>query len=332
MKATAVITTTKKTILSLKKIAGSREFIVICILLVCSLVVSFFTEYFLTSTNILSMLMGLTVEGLISVGMAILLVSGGIDLSAGATMAFTGVCTGLILKAGIPVPLAILFGILIAISIGVVNGTLVAKLNLNPFITTLGMMSAVKGLMLIFSRGMAILNMPPEFKNIGQGGVGPVQYPIFVMALFVIVADLLLRNSRFLRQSYYIGSNEKAAKLNGINVEKVKIVNYVICSFCAGVAGILITARFGSASVTLGENTALNVITACIIGGASLNGGKGSVLGAFLGALFMQMLSTSLNLLNVNIYWQNFVTGVILIFAIFIDSINEIRKNQRINL
>ena len=129
-----------------------------------------------------------------------------------------------------------------------------------------------------------------------------------------------------MRQSYYVGINEHSAKLNGINVARVKILNYSITAFFAGLAGILITARFGSASVTLGENTALNVITAAIIGGASLNGGEGSVLGAFLGAMFMQILATSLNLLDVNIYWQNFLTGIILILAILVDSINERRK------
>jgi ribose transport system permease protein len=310
----------------LKKLTSYREFILIIVLVICSIGVSIFTPYFFTRINILSMLMGLTVEGLIAIGMVMVLVSGGMDLSVGATMAFTGVAAGLLLKNGVPVVPAVILALLVALAIGMVNGLLISKVKLNPFIITLGMMSAVKGLMLVLAKGRAILDMPPAFKIIGQGSLGKIQYPIIIMIILVIIGDLLLRNSRYMRQSYYVGSNENSAKLNGINVSKVKIVNYCICSFFAGIAGIMIAARFGSASVTLGDNTALNVITACIIGGASLNGGGGTVLGAFLGAVFMQMLSTSLNLLNVNIYWQNFIVGAILIFAIFIGSVNENKK------
>lgn len=315
-----------KVMAGIKKVTAYREFILIFVIIVFSIIVSFFTPYFFTIANITAMLMGLTVEGLVVIGMVILLISGGLDLSVGSIMAFTGVATGMIIKAGVPIVVSIGLGLILAVLIGAISGTLIAKAGINPFITTLGMMMAVKGLMLIVSRGKAILNMPDEFKNIGQGSIGIIQYPIIILILFVILMDLLLRNTRFMRQSYYVGINENSAKLNGINVSRVKIFNYSLAAFFAGLAGILITARFGSASVTLGENTALNVITAAIIGGASLNGGEGSVLGAFLGVMFMQILSTSLNLLDVNIYWQNFVTGIILILAILVDSINEKRK------
>jgi ribose transport system permease protein len=247
-------------------------------------------------------------------------------------MAFTGVAVGLMLHRGVPIVAALLGGLLLSAAIGLINGILISKVNLNPFIATLGMMSVIKGAMLIMSGGMAVPNMPPEFTVIGQGDFSGIQYPILITIIIVIVGDIALRNMRFFRQSYYVGSNEKSAKLNGIKIDRVKIVNYMICGLCAGVAGIMVTARFGAASVTLGDNTALNVITACIIGGASLNGGQGTIFGAFLGALFMQMLSTALNLIGVNIYWQNLITGAILILAILIDSLNEMRvsKNRSI--
>lgn len=315
-----------KSLRLLKKVTSYREFILIFVIIVFSITVSFFTPYFFTSTNLTAMLMGLTVEGLVVIGMVVLLIAGGLDLSVGAVMAFTGVVTGMFVTSGIPVFIGVLLGLIVAVLIGIINGLLIAKAGVNPFITTLGMMMTVKGLMLIISKGKAVLNMPEAFKELGQGSLFGIQYPIFILIFFVIVMDLLLRNSRFMRQSYYVGINEYSAKLNGINVTRVKILNYSLTAFFAGIAGILITARFGSASVTLGENTALNVITAAIIGGASLNGGEGSVLGAFLGATFMQILSTSLNLLDVNIYWQTFLTGIILIFAILVDSINERRK------
>ncbi len=310
----------------LKKITSHREFALILLLVVFSGGVSLFTPYFFTSTNIEGMLMGLSVEGLICIGMVVLLISGGLDLSVGATMAFTGVVTGIFVTSGVPVVLGVILGMLVAVSIGAINGLLISKAGINPFITTLGMMMTVRGFMLILSQGKAILNMPEAFTQIGQGKLFGLQYPIYVLIIAVIVMDILLRKSRFMRQSFFVGINENSAQLNGINVAKVKISNYILTAFFAGLAGIMITARFGSASVTLGENTALNVITAAIIGGASLNGGEGSVLGAFLGAAFMQMLATSLNLLGVNIYWQTFLTGLILIFAILLDSVNEKRK------
>ena len=136
-----------------------------------------------------------------------------------------------------------------------------------------------------------------------------------------------MRNSKFFRQNYYVGGNEKAARLSGMNVDRVKIVNFCIVALLAGLAGLMITARLGGASVTVGNGIELRVITAAIIGGASLNGGEGSVLGAFLGALFMGVLANSLNLLGVDVYWQNLVTGLILIVAVVIDVLNERRKS-----
>lgn len=316
----------EKSIELFKKITSYREFILIVVIAVLSLVVSLFTPVFFTAANLTSILMGLTVEGFIVIGMMILIVSGGLDLSVGATMAFTGVITGMLVTSNVPIGLGVIIGLSVSVVIGLINGFLVAKVKINPFITTLGMMMVVKGLMLIISSGKAILNMPDAFKQIGQGGFGRIQYPIIFLIICVVLMDFLLRNSRVLRQSYYVGINENSARLNGINVEFVKIFNYALVALFSGIAGIFITARFGSASVTLGENTALNVITAAIIGGASLNGGEGSIFGAFLGVLFMRVLATSLNLLDVNIYWQNFITGMILIMAIVLDSVNERRK------
>lgn len=317
----------------IKRLFSNREPILVVVIIVLSLLITMFSPYFLTSANILSMFTALTVEGVIAIGMVLLLIIGGLDLSVGAVMAFTGVVTALMINAGIPVVLAILLGLLSAMLVGVVNGVLIAKLRLNAFITTLGMMMVVKGLMLVFSNGKAVLNMPDSFKMIGQSKLLGIQLPIYIMLVLVVAMDILVRNSRYMRQSYYVGNNELSSKLNGINVDMVKIVSYSLSALFAGIAGVLITARFGNASVTLGDNTAMNVITAAIIGGASLNGGQGTILGAFLGATFMQLISTSLNMLNVNMYWQNFATGAILILAILIDAVNEIRRsgNKSIN-
>ncbi|MEI8199622.1 MAG: ABC transporter permease [Eubacteriales bacterium] len=310
----------------MKVALAQRELILTLVILVLTGVISLFSKYFLTSANILSMFTALTVEGIIVIGMTLLLIIGGLDLSVGAVMAFTGVLTAMMIKSGIPIALSIILALLAALVIGAVNGLLIAKAKLNSFITTLGMMMAVKGLMLVLSNGKAVPNMPAGFKMIGQSRILGLQLPIVIMIILVVGMDLFVRNSRIMRRNYYVGNNELSAKLNGINVNAVKIATYCLSAFFAGIAGVLITARFGSASVTLGDNTAMNVITAAIIGGASLNGGQGTILGAFLGATFMQLISTSLNMLGVNMYWQNFATGAILIIAILIDAINESRK------
>lgn len=310
----------------IKKLFSSREVILILVLILCSVGVSIVEPIFMTSTNILSIIMSVSVQGIIAIGMVMLLACGEMDLSVGYTMAFVGVIIGIVMKSGVPVILAIIIGLAVSVGIGLFNGFLVAKVGLNSFITTLGMMSALQGLMLVASNGTSVTGLPESFKVLGQGKILGIQYPIIILIALVVIGDILFRNFRYFRQIYYIGSNIKAAKLNGIKVDRVKIVCFVITSVCAGIAGILITARFGSSSVTIGADTAMDVITACILGGASLKGGKGSVWGAVLGATFLNMLSTALNLLGINIYWQNFATGAILIIAILIDCLGEKRK------
>lgn len=303
-----------------------REFALFAVLALASIIMSLINPVFYNRANIEAMLLALSVDAIISIGMVVLIISGGLDLSVGSTLGFTGVVAGLFLTAGFPVWLAIILALVSASIVGLANGLLVAKLDINPFITTLGMMGIVRGMLLVLARGKAVLNLPPGFTVIGQGRRFGIQYPIYVMLVMVILGEIFVRNMRFFRQSYYIGGNEKSARLSGINVDFVKIFNYILVSALAGVAGLLITARFGSASLTVGGGLELRVITATIIGGASLNGGEGSVLGAFLGAAFMALLANALNLLGVDVYWQNLVTGLILIIAVVIDVQSEKRK------
>jgi ribose transport system permease protein len=306
-----------------------RESVLILVILIFGLCMKFASPVFLSWRNIEAILLALSVEATIAIGMVILLISGGLDLSVGSTLAFAGVVTGLCLNAGVPVVLSIMLGLMAAAAVGMVNGLLVSKMKINPFITTLGMMISIRGLLLVIAKGRAVLNLPESFTVVGQGQLFNVQYPIYIMAALVVIGDILMRNSRFMRQNYYIGGNEKAARLSGINVDLVKIFDYIMVAVLAGIAGLLITARFGSSSVTVGSGLELRVITAAIIGGASLSGGEGSVLGAFLGALFMGVLANSLNLLGVDVYWQGLITGLILIVAVVFDVINERRKERQ---
>lgn len=313
---------------SLRSIIVFREFAMLLVLVVFVIVMSILSPIFVTRGNVEAILLGLSVEGIIAIGMVIVLISGGFDLSVGSTLAFAGVVTGLALTAGIAAPVSILFGLLASLGVGLVNGLLIAKMKINPFIATLGMLITIRGLLLVLASGRAVLNLPDSFTVIGQGRLFGLQYPIYVMLVLVILGDLLLRHSRFLRQNYYLGGNRRAAWLSGINVDLVIIVDYGIAALLAGIAGLLITARLGSSSLTVGTGTELRVITAAILGGASLSGGEGSVLGAFLGALFMGVLANALNLLGVDVYWQNLITGLILIVAVVVDVVNERRKSR----
>lgn len=309
-----------------RRITAFRESVLLLIIFIFAVIMSFASPVFLNRLNLEAILLALSVEATISIGMVILLISGGLDLSVGSTLAFAGVVTGLALTGGVPAVPAILIGLLASLGVGLVNGLLIAKLKINPFITTLGTLITVRGLLLILAKGRAVLNLPKSFTVIGQGRLFGIQYPIYVLIFLVVIGDLLMRNSRFFRQSYYIGGNEQAARLSGINVDFIQVFNYCLVAVLAGAAGLMITARFGSSSLTVGSGIELRVITACIVGGASLSGGDGSVFGAFLGALFMGMLANALNLLGVDVYYQNFVTGLILILAVVFDVLNERRK------
>jgi ribose transport system permease protein len=323
-----VNTTTGPTRTSIwRTLSSFRESILLIVIVLSALAMSLVSPVFLSRLNIEAILMALSVEATIAVGMVVLLISGGLDLSVGSTMAFTGVVTGLAITSwGLPVWVGIAVGLFAALAVGLTNGLLVARLRINPFITTLGMMITVRGLLLVIAGGSAVLNLPESFTVVGQGKLFGIQYPIYFMLVLVIAGDILLRNSRFFRQSYYIGGNERAARQSGIFVDRVQIFFYCLVAVLAGFAGLLIAARFGTSSVTVGNGVELRVITACIIGGASLKGGEGSVLGAFLGALFMAMLANALNLLGVDVYWQNLVTGIVLILAVVFDVLSERRR------
>ena len=236
----------------IKAISSFRESILIIVIILVCILLSIVTENFFSPENLTSIFMGLAVNGIIAIGMVILLVSGGLDLSVGSIMAFSGVVTGLFLKAGVPIVLSIILGLLASVAIGFINGFLIAKIKINPFITTLGMMMALNGLVLVISHGKSIQNLPEGFNVIGQGMLFKIQYPIYVLIILTIIGDFILRNTRFMRRNYYIGENENAARLSGINVTFMKIFNYCLIALLSGIAGILLAARFGGASLNVG--------------------------------------------------------------------------------
>lgn len=315
----------------LKRIIGQREFSIFVIVVAIFIIMSFTSPYFLTKTNIHSLVLALSVTAILAVGMTNLLISGGFDLSVGSVVGFTGIVAALLVKkAGMPLVLAVIITLVLGALIGLFNGFMVSKVGINPFIVTLAGLSLFRGLTYIVNRGQQVAQLGDAFNSIGQAVFLDVQLPIYYALLFVIIGDVLLRKNKFLRQNYFIGGNEKASRLLGIHVDKVKIINYMLMSTIAAFAGIVMTSRMGAAMVYAGTGLELRVITAVIIGGASLSGGEGSAMGAFLGSLIMVLTINILSLLNVSIYWQTFVIGGILLLAVTLDTLNVKRRERSI--
>jgi ribose transport system permease protein len=307
----------------LRRLTRQREFVIFLIVAAVFVFMIFASPVFLTQGNILSILLSLSIESMMAVGMVVLMVGGGFDMSVGSVLGLTGIILGKMLTNGIPPVAAVILALVVGVAIGLWNGVLVAKVKINPFVTTLASLSIFRGLSYVFTSGRNISGLPDSFQAIGQVQYFGVQLPIFYAVVLLIVGEIVLRNSRFFRQYYYIGGNERAARLSGINVDKMTILAYVLTGALAAWAGVVFTARMGSASCQAGTGWELRVITAVILGGASLKGGAGTVLGSFLGVLLMALLSNALVLLGVDIYWQQFVVGLVLISTVVIDTLGR---------
>lgn len=289
---------------------------------------------FLSPGNIKAMLVGISTEAILVVGMAVVIVGGGFDISVGSVLAFAGLVTVQVLKAGAPLWLGILAGLGSGALCGLANGLLIARLGMSPLIATLGMMMAVRGLVMVHVHafGAASSNdLPAGFLNLGQARVLDTQgfWIILITFAFVLIGDVMLRNLRWLRQIYYIGGNERAAALSGINVPRVRAVSYVLCGFSAAVAGILNSARFGTATYEAGMGVEMYVIAECVIGGASLVGGQGTILGAFLGVVLVNCIKVGLTQIGVPPDWQYVIVGAGLVALVSVDLLIARRRQGR---
>jgi ribose transport system permease protein len=298
-----------------------RETGLILVILALFIVMSFASPYFLTWENMRAMTMAFAVEGIVVVGMTILLISGGIDLSVGSVVALAMVIAGFLFLQGMDPWTASGIAILASAGVGALMGLCVTKIGLHHFIVSLAFMVIARGVCLLFTQGrpLGLYTLPPEFKFIGQGSIGPVPFVIVLFVVFVLISDFLLRRSTAFRKVFYTGSNERAAAYSGIRTKRVIFFTTVLCSTLCGVAGIIYMARFGSAQPTFGIGMELNVIAAAVIGGASLSGGQGTILGAILGAVLLSVVSSALALLNVSVYWQDIIRGAILLAAVSFD-------------
>jgi ribose transport system permease protein len=299
----------------------ARETGLVLIILVIFGVMSVASEHFLTTQNMLSMVKSFSVEAIVVIGMTILLISGGIDLSVGSVTALAMVIAGTLFLAGMDPWLASLAAIAACAGIGAAMGLLVTKIGLHHFIVSLAVMVIARGLCMLGTGGrpLGLYSLPLEFKWIGTGTIGPIPVVIVLFLIFVLIFDFLLRRTTAFRKVYYTGSNAKAAAYSGVSTQKVIFFTTMLTSALCGVAGVIYMARFGSAQPTFGIGMELNVIAAAVIGGASLSGGSGSILGAILGTILLAVVSSSLTLLDVSVYWQDIIRGSILLTAVIID-------------
>ena len=282
-----------------------------------------YPESFLRKENIAAVLLDTAQGGILTTGMMILLISGVFDLSIGSILAFSGIVAGVLVKDVGTAPLiAFIAGIAVGAAVGMINGLIITKLQINPLITTLAMAGILRGVtQLVASAGVA--NLPQNFRAFGQTVFLGLQSPFWVMAIVVLVAWLVMTQSNFFRQFYYIGSNPQAADLVGIKVHRMMIFGFILMGALSGLAGTLLASRLSNAVVLAGVNSELRTITAAILGGASLFGGVGTIPGAFLGVLFMSLVLNGLIIARVPVFWQSIVVGVVLLVAIGVDQLAQ---------
>jgi ribose transport system permease protein len=322
--------TKNKTLLFYKKLSNIRETTVLISILIVSVLLTISSPHFLTKDNLISTGISLSSDVIIVIGMTIVLISGGLDLSVGSIMSLSGITCGMLYLHGVNIWLACVLSIIVGILFGFINGYFIGKIGLNPFITTLAIAGMSRGLSYILTEGspISLYGLPSSFINISQSKIGAIPIIIIFITVLTIICDILLRKSDFFRKVFYLGSNEKAAFLSGINIKKTKIFVYILCAVFAAFAGILSTARFTVVTPSAGIGAEMRSISAAVIGGASLSGGEGTIIGAVFGVILLNIINNGLILLNVPVYWQDFVNGAILLLAVTIDFVNQRKRKE----
>jgi ribose transport system permease protein len=307
----------------LARILRVREFALILMIIVVGLALQLITGRFFTGPNLTATSLGFATSAIMVFGMTAALVSGGFDLSVGSVFAMGGVTAAVAMRAGLPIPVGIAVGLGSGLLAGLINGLLITKAGINPFITTLGMLGIARGIGLAITEGSPLARLPPDFLVYGQGKILDVPNLIWIALITIFVGDLLMRRSTVFRQVYYVGGNEEAARLSGINVDRVKIGVYVLSGLLAALAGVLSTSRFTVADPGTATGEELRIIAACIIGGCSLRGGKGTVIGGLLGLIFVGIINNGMVILRVPVYWQQLAMGVVLLLAVGFDTLSQ---------
>lgn len=291
----------------------------ILIFLVLIIIIASISPVFFSARNILSVLRQISVVGILAVGVTFVIISGGIDLSIGATASFAGVVAATIGRSDNLAFVAVLAGIGVGAACGAVNGFLIAKARVAPFIITLGTMTMYRGISLLFTDGKPVAGLSENYNVIGGGYVLGIPNPVLIFLLVILVGTVVLRNFKYGRHVVAVGGNELAAKISGVNTSGTVFGVYVIAGALAGLGGVVLTARLMAGPPTVGIGYELDAIAASVIGGTSLSGGIGTIPGAFLGALVVGVIKNGMDLLNVSGYYQQIVKGFIIILAVSIE-------------
>lgn len=313
-----------------QNVIGLQEIGILFIFLSWFAFLSIATDTFLTSQNVFNMLRAFSWIAISAFGECLVILTAGIDLSVGSNMALSGLGAALLLTNGMPVAIAVLGGLLVGGLVGAVNGLLVTRFRLPAFIATLGTLSIARGITFGATGGWPVRKLPKSFNMLGQFdvpiGSWGVPLPVIIMLILAVVVSLFLSRTVRGRHIYAVGGNEEAARVSGIDTDWVKMFVYTSCGVLSAVGGILMTARLGVAAPTAATGYELDIIAAAVIGGVSLFGGQGTILGVLIGAALMQTIRTGLNLLGFPTYWQPAAIGAVIIFAIMFD---QWRKRER---
>lgn len=315
-----------------KKLQSFKELGVLLVLIVLVVGLSIARPVFLSSTNVINVIRQTVQIGIMAVGMTYLIISGEMDLSVGSIFGAAGMLAASMLQNNVNPTLAFVSAILFGCAIGVLNGVLVTKAKMPAFIATLGSMQIFRSVAYAISGGQSISVFPEEAMNSWVfkmgGSVGPIPVQIFIMAIIMIIAGIALAKTQFGYNMYATGGNKKAAGLVGINTDRVKIIGFIISGACSALAAMISLAYLGSVPTTAGEGREMDVIAAVILGGASLSGGRGTMLGTFIGAMIMSVVKNGMVLLSVPVFWQDGFIGIVLVLAVLLDTFMH-RKEQR---
>jgi ribose transport system permease protein len=315
---------------SFKSLIQQQELVIFLLIVIMSIALNYINAGFLTPANFKPMSRGIAIEGFIVIGMTFLLISGVFDISVGSVMAFSGFVFTSLAANGVNVYLAIVAALATGVVIGIVNGLIVTKIKVNPFIATLATMTIVRGLVLALSQGNPIRVSKPEFIQFSATEVFGIPAVFIFFFLILVCADYMLRKIRYLRQFYFIGGNENSATLTGINVDKTRIILFVVIAVLTSLSGVLSSSRLEASVPNAFVGIELKILVACVLGGCSLNGGSGSILGSVLGLVFLFLLDNGLVMLGVDIYWFNGVLGVFLVGVVLLNSYSNSIKERKL--
>jgi ribose transport system permease protein len=306
----------------LARLLAVREFGSLAALIIMIVIIAAFIPQFRQIENVINVTRNFSFVGIVAMGMTLVILTGGIDLSVGSVWAMTAVLAAFLMSSGWPMVAAIAVALLAAAGVGLFNGLCITRLNMSPFVPTLASLAIARSLALVITRGRPISSFGPQqdaFLWIGGGSVLGVPNPVILFVIVAVIAWIVLSRTVWGRRVYAVGGNEKAARLTGLNVSRLKVAVYMISSLCAGLAGIVQASYLSSVTASLATGQELSVIAATVIGGVNLAGGEGTVFGVVIGTVMLEILRNGLLLFGIDPYWQGVFVGAIIIIAVSID-------------